>query len=109
MSAVAPEAPLAPSERVRRYSRVLVRQMWASLAIISMWLAVLFDALLGPDFVSSNAAGTNTTSIPSAIVVRCSPSAPGSWLAMASSGRETPADEERPRPGGYPIRSSMRT
>ena len=64
-----PEAPLAPSERVRRYSRVLVREMWASLAIISMWLAVLFDALLGPDFVSSNAADTNTTSIPSAIVV----------------------------------------
>jgi len=44
---------LAPSERVRRYSRVLVREMWASLAIISMWLAVLFDALFGPDFVSA--------------------------------------------------------
>ena len=44
ISAAAPEAPLAPSERVRRYSRVLVREMWASLAIISMWLAVLFDA-----------------------------------------------------------------
>ena len=43
--------------------------MWASLAISVMWLAVLFDALFGPDFVSSNGAGTQTTSIPSAVFV----------------------------------------
>jgi hypothetical protein len=48
---------------------MLVREMWASLAIVSMWLAVLFDALFGPDFVSTNGAGTNTTTIPSAVIV----------------------------------------
>jgi hypothetical protein len=43
--------------------------MWASLAIASMWLAVLFDAVFGPDLVASNGAGVNTTSIPSAVIV----------------------------------------
>jgi hypothetical protein len=52
----------------RRWSpRVLVPEMWASLAIAVMWLAVLFDALLGPDLVVSNASGTTT--VPSAIIV----------------------------------------
>jgi hypothetical protein len=43
--------------------------MWASLAIAAVWLTVLFDALFGPDFVSSNGAGTNTTTIPSAVII----------------------------------------
>ena len=43
-------------------------EMWASIAIIAMWLAVLFDAVWGPDFVSS-ARGGSTTTIPSSIVV----------------------------------------
>lgn len=47
--------------------RLVVREMWASLAIAVMWLAVLFDAVFGPDIVSTN-AGT-LTRIPSAIVV----------------------------------------
>ena len=42
--------------------------MWASLAIVAMWLAVLFDAVWGPDFVSSTSGGSTTT-IPSSIVV----------------------------------------
>ena len=53
----------------RPWSSRVVPEMWASLAIAVMWLAVLFDALFGPDFVSSNGAGTNTTSIPSAVFV----------------------------------------
>ncbi len=43
--------------------------MWASLAIMVIWLAVLFDAVWGPDFVSQNGSGTQTTTVPSAIVV----------------------------------------
>ena len=43
-------------------------EMWASLAIAAMWFAVLFDAVWGPDFVSSSSGGS-TTKIPSAIVV----------------------------------------
>ena len=42
--------------------------MWASLAIAAMWLAVLFDAIFGPDFVSTSAGG-NYTRIPSVFVV----------------------------------------
>lgn len=57
----------ALSERRRLFSQVLVHEMWASLAIAVMWLAVLFDALFGPDLVVSNASGTTT--IPSAIIV----------------------------------------
>jgi hypothetical protein len=45
----------------------VVPELWASLAISFMWLAVLFDAVYGPNFVSSN--GASTTTIPSVIVV----------------------------------------
>ena len=45
-----------------------IREMWASLAISMMWLAVLFDAVYGPNFVSTSSGG-NSTSIPSAIFV----------------------------------------
>jgi len=41
--------------------------MWASLAISVMWLVVLFDALFGPDLVSSSL--TSATRVPSAIIV----------------------------------------
>jgi hypothetical protein len=44
-----------------------IPEMWASLAIIVMWLAVLFDAVYGPSFVSTS--GGNSTTIPSAIAV----------------------------------------
>jgi hypothetical protein len=45
-----------------------LREMWASLAICSMWIAVTLDAISGPDFVSTSSGG-NTTRIPSAIVL----------------------------------------
>lgn len=45
-----------------------VAEMWASLAIMVMWLAVLFDAVYGPNmtFVSSP---TSNSTIPSAVAV----------------------------------------
>jgi hypothetical protein len=43
--------------------------MWAGLGIVVMWLAVLLDALWGPDIVSISDGGTTTTRIPSAVVV----------------------------------------
>ncbi len=45
-----------------------IREMWVSLAISTMWLAVLFGALFGPNFVSTTPGGTSTT-IPSAVFV----------------------------------------
>ena len=52
----------------RRWSEVLVTEMWASLAIVVMWLAVLFDAIFGPEIVSHTVAGDSTT-VPSAVAV----------------------------------------
>ena len=45
-----------------------VREMWASLAIMTMWIAVTVDAIWGPDIVSSTAAGDHTN-LPSAVIV----------------------------------------
>jgi hypothetical protein len=45
-----------------------IPQMWASMAISIMWLAVVFDSVFGPDFVSKSAGGDATT-IPSGIFV----------------------------------------
>jgi hypothetical protein len=59
--------PYAP-ERPHWSTFLRIPEMWASLAISTMWLAVLFDAIFGPDLVSTNADGSTTT-IPSAMAV----------------------------------------
>jgi hypothetical protein len=41
---------------------------WPSLAIMVIWLAVLLDAVFGPDLVSNTVAGDHTT-VPSAILL----------------------------------------
>lgn len=59
-------------EQPRWSMRVLVPEMWASMAIAVMWLAVLFDAIFGPDIVSITGVpgGTgSTTTVPSAVAV----------------------------------------
>jgi hypothetical protein len=50
------------------WSQLLVRELWASLAIGMIWLAVLFDAAFGPNIVSSSASG-DTSTVPSSIAV----------------------------------------
>lgn len=52
-----------------RRSPFIVREMWASMAIAVIWLAVLFDAIFGPDIVTNTASGTNTSTVPSAVPV----------------------------------------
>jgi hypothetical protein len=51
-----------------RWPQLVVRETWASLAISVMWLAVLFDAIFGPDIVTSGVAGDRAT-VPSAVAV----------------------------------------
>jgi hypothetical protein len=51
------------------FSTLLVRETWASLAIFAMWIAVSVTAVWGPDFVSTNGAGTQSTTIPSGVAV----------------------------------------
>lgn len=47
----------------------LPEEFWPSLAIIVVWLAVLFDAIFGPNIETNNGSGTNTSSTPSAVVL----------------------------------------
>ena len=59
----------APLPEKRRFSslRAVPSDLWASLAITVMWIAVTVDALWGPDFVSTTS--TSSTTIPSAIIL----------------------------------------
>jgi hypothetical protein len=68
MSTISQDPSKVLPERSGWSIRLLVTEMWAALAIAVMWLAVLFDAIFGPDFVSTSTSGTSTT-IPSAIFV----------------------------------------
>jgi len=68
MTTVSHEHAVAVPERRDRLSQVLVREMWAGLAIVVIWLAVLFSAVFGGDIVTIDAGGTNST-VPSAIAV----------------------------------------
>jgi hypothetical protein len=47
--------------------RLFVPAFWGTLAIVAMWLAVLFDGIFGGDMVFNNANGTTT--IPSSVMV----------------------------------------
>jgi hypothetical protein len=60
--------PTRVAPESRRWRDVLVPEMWASLAIIVMWLAVLFDAIYGPDIVNSSAGGDSSV-VPSAVAL----------------------------------------
>lgn len=48
-------------------ARLFVPAFWGTLAIVAMWVAVLFDGVFGRDIVSSQAG--NVTTIPSAVLV----------------------------------------
>jgi hypothetical protein len=68
MSSVSHQPALAPEKRPWSVE-LLVTEMWASLAIVAMWVVVAISAVWGPDFVSVNGSGTNSTTIPSGIAV----------------------------------------
>ncbi len=68
MTSVPNETAAAHPDRRRKLTELLPREVWASLAITVMWLAVLLDALFGPDMVFAN-TGMSTTTIPSAVVL----------------------------------------
>ena len=63
----------APSRvEPHRWAWTQRRPVWASLAIVAMWIAVLFAAVYGSDFVTtSSAAGvaSDRTTVPSVIPV----------------------------------------
>ncbi len=67
MTTVSHEPPRVADERGHRADR-FVPEMWPSLAIAVIWLAVLFDAIYGPDIVTRGAGGDSST-VPSAVAV----------------------------------------
>lgn len=60
--------PHEPSSLVKRSVWFEARDLWASLAIGLIWLAVLFASVFGPDFVGRSNDGSSAT-IPSGIFV----------------------------------------
>ena len=90
MSTITHEPERAAPERRHWSAQILVCEMWASLAISVMWLAVIFAAAFAPDFVSSSSGG-NATRIPSAVAVALF-AAIGTW-AVAKHGFARPGDE----------------
>jgi hypothetical protein len=67
MSTVPHQEPRSLPERRRPAIPLDMVNMWSSIAISVMWLVVLFDALWGPNFVSTSAS--TSTTIPSAVFV----------------------------------------
>jgi hypothetical protein len=70
--------------------RLLVPELWASVAIAVMWLSVLFTAIYGRDIVTSTVGGDNST-VPSVIVVTFFAFF-GTWVVARCGFRRTPAD-----------------
>jgi hypothetical protein len=68
MSTISHEPLGALQEKRDWLLQLLVPEMWASLAIIVIWLSVLFDAVFGPDIVNHSAGGDSST-VPSAVAV----------------------------------------
>ena len=60
-------SPPLTSPLVKVCGAALVPGFWATVSIVAMWLAVLFDGIFGGDMTFSNPP--NVTTIPSAVLV----------------------------------------
>jgi hypothetical protein len=67
MSTISHEPSRVAAER-RGWRELVVPEMWASLSIVVIWLAVLFDAIFGPN-IYAHGAGGDSSVIPSAVVL----------------------------------------
>jgi hypothetical protein len=63
-----PHEPVANASKRRWTDLLTVTQMWATLAIVMIWLAVLFSALFAPDIVTHSYLGDHA-SVPSGVAV----------------------------------------
>ena len=67
MTTISHEPSRSLQER-RGLPQLLVPELWTSLAIVAIWLSVLFTAIFGPD-IHTTSAGGDTATVPSAVVV----------------------------------------
>ncbi len=87
------DKPLEVQPGPRHWSdRLLVREMWGTLAISVMWLAVLFDGIYGADVVSVSNDG-NSTRLPSAVLVALFAFLATAAVAKRAFGRKTDPDK----------------
>jgi hypothetical protein len=68
MTTISHEPSRVADEKRGWASRLFVPEMWAFLAVGVIWVAVLLDAVFGPDIVSTTYLGDHTT-VPSVVVV----------------------------------------
>ena len=73
------------------YDHLLVPEMWGTLAISVMWLAVLFDGIYGADILSVSNDG-NSTRIPSAVLVAFFAFLGTAAVAKRAFGRKSGSD-----------------
>ena len=65
MAAFPHETPSAGRARPALFE---MPELWAAIAIVVIWLAVLFDGVWGPDILTHDVSGTGS-SVPSVVVV----------------------------------------
>ena len=71
MTSVSHEPSRIAAEKRPSVLQLELREMWASLTIIMMWLSVLLDALFGPDIETHSGVGDvgDSATVPSAVVL----------------------------------------
>lgn len=79
------------SPKPTRLPSIVTPDMWPSLAIAVVWIAVLVDAVWGPNIETSNGAGTNTSSTPSAVALALFAFLT-SWVVARYAYRRTPKE-----------------
>jgi hypothetical protein len=68
MTTTVPGQSSARSPRAGWASRILVREMWATVGIVSMWLAVLFVGVYGGE-ATFHSVDSSVAIIPSGVLV----------------------------------------
>ena len=63
------DQPSVRSPREGWASRILVREMWATVAIVAMWVAVLFVGVYGGE-ATFHSVDSTVTAVPSGVFVR---------------------------------------
>ena len=90
MSTMSHGSPAAARGRPGRREQWVVPEMWASLAIAAMWVAVFVTAIWGPDARFSSNDGSSST-IPVAVFVTVFAFL-GTWVVARHGFRERKED-----------------